>query len=137
MPSTEGPAPADHRPDEGDTGGDAPSQWARVGRQWDEAGAALAGLAEELRRRYHGGGEPTDPRLREALDRAGEAFAEAMGAIGRSIDDPQVRDRAARSASAFGSAVAATLDALGEQLQRSMGQGTSEEGPAGGDGPPA
>jgi hypothetical protein len=112
--------PADDRPDGGPTEEDASSPWARVGRQWDEVGLALNGLAEEFRHRYHGAGGNVDPRLREALDRAGQAFSEAMAAIGRSIDDSQVRDQAVRSASAFGSAVASTLDALGEQVQQKV-----------------
>lgn len=137
MPSTEDPGPADEQPDGGDPAEDASPSWYRVGHQWDDVGVALTGLADEFRRRYHGATESTDPRLREALDRAGQAFAEAMAAIGRSIDDPQVRDQAARSASAFGTAVASTLDALGEQLQQSVRPPTSDEGPAGGDGSPS
>jgi hypothetical protein len=136
MPSSTDPSaddglpPRHDPPDEGAPDDDS-SPWAGVGRRWDEVGSALNGLAEEFRHRYRGAGEAADPRLRDALDRAGQAFSDAMAALGRTIDDPEVRDRAVRSASAFGSAVASTLDALGEQVQqkvnpRQAGDGHSE-----------
>lgn len=133
MTSSADPSPPDDHPahdraDEAEPTDDE-SPWAGVGSRWDEVGDALNGLAEEFRRRYRGAGDGADPRLREALDRAGKAFSDAMAALGRTIDDPEVRDRAVRSASAFGSAVASTLDALGEQVQQKVNPRQPEDGP--------
>lgn len=101
-----------HREDHTDTGD--PGAWTDLSTRFAE----LVGALRDHYRRASADGAPDEAEVGEALRTLGSAAEALLRSVGSALRDPGVRTRLEETASGFVSALGATFEELGQELEK-------------------
>ena len=88
---------------------------------WDRFEADIKGLADGLRRHYHGASDDqrtTD--LNRSLEQLRQAAEGVFSSIETATKDPEVRSQTKQAARSFGSAIAETFRDLSDEIEKAV-----------------